>query len=192
MYSDTRKLIVFSAPSGSGKTTIVRHLLEKTNLPLAFSVSATTRPPRGAEKDGEDYYFLSKSQFQSHIDQGDFIEWEEVYPGVYYGTLVSEIERIWKSQKAVLFDIDVEGGLAIKSQFAEQTLTVFVRPPSVDSLRQRLVDRQTNSAEQVEMRVAKAGEELKKAAAFDQILVNNTLEIALADAEQLVANFLNS
>ena len=192
MYSDTRKLIVFSAPSGSGKTTIVRHLLEKTNLPLAFSVSATTRPPRGAEKDGEDYYFLSKSQFQSHIDQGDFIELEEVYPGVYYGTLVSEIERIWKSQKAVLFDIDVEGGLAIKSQFAEQTLTVFVRPPSVDSLRQRLVDRQTDSAEQVEMRVAKAGEELKKAAAFDQILVNNTLEIALADAEQLVANFLNS
>ena len=192
MYSDTNKLIVFSAPSGSGKTTIVRHLLEKTNLPLAFSVSATTRPPRGAEKDGEDYYFLSKSQFQSHIDQGDFIEWEEVYPGVYYGTLVSEIERIWKSQKAVLFDIDVEGGLAIKSQFAEQTLTVFVRPPSVDSLRQRLVDRQTDSAEQVEMRVAKAGEELKKAAAFDQILVNNTLEIALDDAEQLVANFLNS
>lgn len=192
MYSDTRKLIVFSAPSGSGKTTIVRHLLEKTKLPLAFSVSATTRPPRGAEKDGEDYYFLSKSQFQSHIDQGDFIEWEEVYPGVYYGTLVFEIERIWKSQKAVLFDIDVEGGLAIKSQFGEQTLTVFVRPPSVNSLRQRLVDRQTDSAEQVEIRVAKAAEELKKAAAFDQILVNSTLEIALADAEQLVANFLNS
>lgn len=192
MYSDTRKLIVFSAPSGSGKTTIVRHLLEKTNLPLAFSVSATTRPPRGAEKDAEDYYFLSESEFKRRIEKGDFIEWEEVYPGVFYGTLASEIERIWKSQKAVLFDIDVEGGLAIKSQFAEQTLTVFVRPPSVDSLRQRLVDRQTDSAEQVEMRVAKAGEELKKAAAFDQILVNNTLEIALADAEQLVANFLNS
>lgn len=192
MYSDTRKLIVFSAPSGSGKTTIVRHLLEKTNLPLSFSVSATTRPPRGAEKDGEDYYFLSESEFKRRIEKDDFIEWEEVYPGVYYGTLVSEIERIWNSQKAVLFDIDVEGGLAIKSQFTEQTLTVFVRPPSVDSLRQRLVDRQTDSAEQVEIRVAKAAEELKKAAAFDQILVNNTLEIALADAEQLVANFLNS
>jgi guanylate kinase len=192
MYSDTRKLIVFSAPSGSGKTTIVRHLLEKTNLPLAFSVSATTRPPRGTEKEGVDYYFLSQSEFKTRIESGDFVEWEEVYPGVYYGTLTAEIERIWKSNKAVLFDIDVKGGLALKHRFLDQTLTVFVRPPSVDSLRQRLVDRQTDSDEQVEIRVAKAGEELKKAAAFDQILVNNTLEIALAEAEQLVANFLNS
>lgn len=192
MYSDTNKLIVFSAPSGSGKTTIVRHLLEKTNLPLAFSVSATTRPPRGAEKDAEDYYFLSESEFKRRIEKGDFIEWEEVYPGVFYGTLASEIERIWKSQKAVLFDIDVDGGLALKRQFSEQTLTVFVRPPSVEALRQRLVDRQTDSAEQVEVRVAKAEAELKKACDFDQILINDVLENALKDAEHLVANFLNS
>lgn len=192
MYSDTKKLIVFSAPSGSGKTTIVRHLLEKTSLPLAFSVSATTRLPRGTEKDTEDYYFLSESEFKRRIEKGDFIEWEEVYPGVYYGTLASEIERIWKSKKAVLFDIDVDGGLTLKRQFREQTLTVFVRPPSVEALRQRLLDRQTDSTDQVEVRVAKAEEELQKASAFDQILVNEDLPKALVAAEQLVINFLKS
>ncbi|MFM1807989.1 MAG: hypothetical protein RLZZ242_714 [Bacteroidota bacterium] len=192
MYSDTKKLIVFSAPSGSGKTTIVRHLLQLPDLPLAFSVSATTRPPRGAEKDRKDYYFMTPSEFQEHVDQGNFIEWEEVYQGVFYGTLKTEIERLWKANKAVLFDIDVEGGLALKRQFPKETLTIFVRPPSIEALRARLIERNTDSEAAVATRVAKAEEELQKASAFDQILVNEDLPKALVAAEQIVTNFLKS
>ena len=138
MYSDTRKLIVFSAPSGSGKTTIVRHLLNATDLPLSFSISATTREPRPGEIDGKDYYFLTVEAFKKHIAEEAFVEWEEVYEGVFYGTLNSEIERIWNSAKSVVFDIDVEGGISIKRHFGDQALTIFVQPPSIDDLRKRL------------------------------------------------------
>ena len=128
------KLVVFSAPSGSGKTTIVRHLLTVETLPLAFSISATTRAPRGKEINGKDYYFLSVEEFKERIEQGHFLEWEEVYPNQYYGTLKSEVVRLWQSGKAVLFDLDVVGGLAIKRQFPEQTLAIFVQPPNLETL----------------------------------------------------------
>lgn len=192
MYSDTRKLIVFSAPSGSGKTTIVRHLLNDTDLPLAFSISATTRNPRPGEVDGKDYYFLSVKAFKERIADDAFVEWEEVYEGVFYGTLKTEIERIWNAHKAVVFDIDVEGGISIKQFFKEKALTVFVQPPSIEDLRNRLESRNTESHEQLEVRVNKASQELKKSTEFDTILINDQLEKALHEAEQIVAQFLSS
>lgn len=190
MSYNTEKLIVFSAPSGSGKTTIVKHLLEQSDLPLAFSISATTRAPRGNEKDGVDYYFLSKEEFEQRIQEGAFLEYEEVYPGLFYGTLTSEIERLWASGKAVLFDIDVMGGLAVKKNYPERTLTVFVKPPSVEVLEQRLRNRNTDSEETLRIRIAKSASELEKASAFDQILINDQLEEALGLAEALVIDFL--
>jgi len=150
------KLIVFSAPSGSGKTTIVRHLLEQKALNLEFSVSATSRAPRGDEKHGEDYYFISLEQFKKHMKNDDFLEWEEVYRDNFYGTLNSEIERIWSMGKNVIFDIDVVGGLRIKRKFPARTLAVFVRPPSVEELKIRLKKRKTESEEKINMRIAKA------------------------------------
>ncbi len=192
MYSDTRKLIVFSAPSGSGKTTIVRHLLNDTDLPLAFSISATTRKPRPGEVDGKDYYFLSVEAFKERIADDAFVEWEEVYEGVFYGTLKTEIERIWNAHKAVVFDIDVEGGISIKQFFKEKALTVFVQPPSIEDLRNRLESRNTESHEQLEVRVNKASQELQKSTEFDTILINDQLEKALHEAEQIVAQFLSS
>ena len=192
MYSDTRKLIVFSAPSGSGKTTIVRHLLNDTDLPLAFSISATTRKPRPGEVDGKDYYFLSVEAFKERIADDAFVEWEEVYEGVFYGTLKTEIERIWNAHKAVVFDIDVEGGISIKQFFKEKALTVFVQPPSIEDLRNRLESRNTESNEQLEVRVNKASQELQKSTEFDTILINDKLEKALHEAEQIVAQFLSS
>jgi guanylate kinase len=191
MYSDTRKLIVFSAPSGSGKTTIVRHLLNDTDLPLAFSISATTRKPRPGEVDGKDYYFLSVEAFKERIAKDAFVEWEEVYEGVFYGTLKTEIERIWNTHKAVVFDIDVEGGISIKQFFKEKALTVFVQPPSIEDLRNRLESRNTESPEQLEVRVNKASQELQKSTEFDTILINDQLEKALKEAEQIVAQFLS-
>ena len=191
MYSDTRKLIVFSAPSGSGKTTIVRHLLNDTDLPLAFSISATTRKPRPGEVDGKDYYFLSVEAFKERIAIDAFVEWEEVYEGVLYGTLKTEIERIWNAHKAVVFDIDVEGGISIKQFFKEKALTVFVQPPSIEDLRNRLESRNTESHEQLEVRVNKASQELQKSTEFDTILINDQLEKALHEAEQIVAQFLS-
>jgi len=191
MYSDTRKLIVFSAPSGSGKTTIVRHLLNDTDLPLAFSISATTRNPRPGEVDGKDYYFLSVEAFKERIANDAFVEWEEVYEGVFYGTLKTEIERIWNAHKAVVFDIDVEGGISIKQFFKEKALTVFVQPPSIEDLRNRLESRNTESQEQLEVRVSKASQELQKSTEFDTILINDQLEKALYEAEQIVAQFLS-
>ena len=191
MYSDTRKLIVFSAPSGSGKTTIVRHLLNDTDLPLAFSISATTRKPRPGEVDGKDYYFLSVEAFKERIAKDAFVEWEEVYEGVFYGTLKTEIERIWNTHKAVVFDIDVEGGISIKQFFKEKALTVFVQPPSIEDLRNRLESRNTESHEQLEVRVNKASQELQKSTEFDTILINDQLEKALKEAEQIVAQFLS-
>jgi guanylate kinase len=186
------KLIVFSAPSGSGKTTIVRHLLEHEELNLAFSISATSRDPRGEEKHGVDYYFLSQEKFRDKADNGEFLEWEEVYPGTYYGTLRSEVERLWSEGKHLIFDIDVVGGLNIKSQFPDRTLAIFVQPPSIQELRNRLVGRKTESEEKIAMRVAKAEEEMSRAEEFDRILINDRLEVALQEATELVADFTAS
>ncbi|NVJ63301.1 MAG: guanylate kinase [Flavobacteriaceae bacterium] len=186
------KLFVFSAPSGSGKSTIVNHLLSIDELNLAFSISATSRAPRGEEKDGEHYYFMSADEFKSHIEKDDFLEWEEVYQNNFYGTLKSEVERIWKMGKHVVFDIDVIGGLNIKKQFPEQTLSIFIMPPSVEELRNRLVKRSTETAEKIEMRVAKAAKELESASSFDVVITNDELDKALVEAEQTVANFIQS
>lgn len=185
------KLIIFSAPSGSGKTTIVRHLLGKKNLNLAFSVSATSRPKRGKEKNGEHYYFLSLSEFKNHIKNDDFLEWEEVYRDNFYGTLKTEVERLWAEGKNVIFDIDVVGGLRIKKKFPEQTLAVFVKPPSIDELKIRLKKRSTESDDKINMRIAKASVELATAPQFDTVIKNYDLDTALAEAEKLVADFIS-
>ncbi|TYA74373.1 guanylate kinase [Seonamhaeicola marinus] len=186
------KLIVFSAPSGSGKTTIVRHLLGKEQLNLEFSISATSREKRGTEEDGKDYYFLSAEEFKSKIKNEEFLEWEEVYRDNFYGTLKTEVERIWALGKHVIFDIDVSGGLRIKRKFPEETLAIFVKPPSIDELKIRLKKRKTESAEKISMRVAKASAELATAPLFDEIVVNDNLESAFKDAEALVSKFINS
>ena len=191
MSFNTDKLIVFSAPSGSGKTTIVRHLLEQTDLPLAFSISATTRAPRGAEKEGEDYYFLSPEAFKSKIEKGEFLEYEEVYPGLFYGTLASEVKRLWNENKAVLFDIDVMGGISIKKSFPDETLTVFVQPPSIETLEERLRSRNTDTEETLQIRLSKAQQELDQAQAFDEIVINDDLSTALTQTEELVRSFLS-
>jgi guanylate kinase len=184
------KLLVFSAPSGSGKTTIVRHLLAQPDLNLAFSISATSREPRGEEVHGKDYYFISLEDFKKHIKAHDFLEWEEVYRDNFYGTLKSEIERIWAQGKNVIFDIDVAGGLRIKSKFPEETLAVFVKPPSIDELKIRLKKRSTESEDKINMRIAKASVELATAPQFDKIIKNYDLDIAKAEAYQLVKDFL--
>lgn len=184
------KLLIFSAPSGSGKTTIVRHLLEQPELNLAFSVSATSRPPRGKEKHGQHYYFISTTEFKKHIKNDDFLEWEEVYRDCFYGTLKSEVERLWGEGKNVIFDIDVVGGLRIKKKFPEQTLAVFVKPPSVDELKIRLKKRSTESDDKINMRVAKASVEMATAPQFDRIIKNYDLNTALKEAHQLVADFV--
>ena len=184
------KLIVFSAPSGSGKTTIVQHLLKQESLNLEFSVSATSREPRGEEQHGKEYYFLSLSDFKTHMKQDDFLEWEEVYRDNFYGTLNSEIERIWAMGKNVIFDIDVVGGLRIKRKFPERTLAVFVKPPSVEELKIRLKNRKTESDEKINMRIAKASVEMATAPRFDHIILNDTLEHALEEASKLVASHI--
>ncbi|SHM88398.1 guanylate kinase [Polaribacter sp. KT 15] len=185
------KLFVFSAPSGSGKTTIVRHLLKQEKFNLEFSISATSREPRGAEKDGEDYYFISLKDFKSKIKGDEFLEWEEVYRDNFYGTLKSEVERIWALKKHVIFDIDVVGGLRIKKKFPNETLSVFVKPPSVDELKIRLKKRSTESEDKINMRVAKASVELATAPQFDKIIKNYELDVALKEAEDLVSDFLD-
>lgn len=184
------KLIVFSAPSGSGKTTIVHHLLEQKELNLGFSVSATSRPRRAQEEHGRDYYFLSKEAFEKHIKNNDFLEWEEVYKDNYYGTLQAEVERIWKEGKAVIFDIDVVGGLRIKNKYSEKTLAIFVQPPSLEVMEQRLRNRKTESEEKIQERLNKAEKELKFATDFDVILINDDLETAKKEAIRLVETFL--
>jgi len=184
------KLIVFSAPSGSGKTTIVRHLLRQENLNLEFSISATSRTPRGDEKDGEDYYFIDLKNFKQHIKNNDFLEWEEVYRDNFYGTLKEEVERIWALGKNVIFDIDVVGGLRIKKKFPNKTLAVFVKPPSVDELKIRLKKRKTESDEKINMRIAKASVEMATAPQFDFIIENDKLEVALIEAEALVSSHI--
>ena len=185
------KLIVFSAPSGSGKTTIVKHLLAQPELNLEFSVSCTTRALRGKEIHGKDYYFLSLESFKKHIKAEDFVEWEEVYRDNFYGTLKSEVERIWAMGKHVIFDIDVAGGLRIKKKFPNQTLAVFVKPPSVDELKRRLKERSTESEDKINMRIAKAHVELATAPQFDTIIKNYDLDVAKQEAYNLVKEFLN-
>lgn len=185
------KLIVFSAPSGSGKTTIVRHLLAQNDLNLAFSISATSREARDYEVNGKDYYFMSTHEFKSHIKQDDFLEWEEVYRDNFYGTLKTEVERLWSLGKHVIFDIDVVGGLNIKRLFPERTLAVFVKPPSIDELKIRLKKRNTESEDRINMRVAKASVEMATAPQFDYIIVNNQLDKALEQATDLVSEFVN-
>ena len=184
------KLFVFSAPSGSGKTTIVRHLLNQEKFNLEFSISATSREPRGFEKDGVDYYFINLKEFKNHIKADDFLEWEEVYRDNFYGTLKSEVERIWALKKHVIFDIDVVGGLRIKKKYPEETLSVFVKPPSVDELKIRLKKRKTESEEKINMRIAKASVELATAPQFDKIIKNYDLDVALKEAEELMSDFL--
>jgi len=186
------KLLIFSAPSGSGKTTIVRHLLKQAELNLAFSVSATSRRRRGKEKEGQHYYFISVSEFKKHIKNDDFLEWEEVYRDNFYGTLKSEVERLWAEGKNVIFDIDVVGGLRIKKKFPKETLAVFVKPPSVDELKIRLKKRSTESDDKINMRIAKASVELATAPQFDKIIKNYDLDTALDEAHQLVAEFVGA
>ncbi|MBG6186650.1 guanylate kinase [Flavobacterium sp. CAN_S2] len=184
------KLIVFSAPSGSGKTTIVRHLLSKEDLNLEFSISAASRAPRGEEVSGKDYYFMSTEEFKKHIKNEDFLEWEEVYRDNFYGTLKSEVERIWAKGKNVIFDIDVAGGLRIKHKFPNETLAVFVKPPSIDELKIRLKKRSTESDDKINMRIAKASVELATAPQFDVVIKNYDLDVALEEAYQLVKDFV--
>ncbi len=183
------KVLIFSAPSGSGKTTIVQHLL--TVFPeLKFSVSATSRAPRGVEKDGEDYYFLTNEDFKARAERGEFIEWEEVYAGTCYGTLRSEVERLWADGKVVVFDVDVVGGVNIKEIMGDHALSIFVMPPSVEELKKRLEGRGTDTAEAIARRVAKAESEITYSPKFDKIIINDKLEDALVDAESTIREFL--
>ena len=185
------KLVVFSAPSGSGKTTVVRHLLDV--IPdLEFSISATTRPMRAGEKHGQDYYFYTNEEFQAAIEKNAFIEYEEVYKGVNYGTLKTEVHRLWEEGKTVIFDLDVEGGLTIKKYYGEQALALFLRPPSVDILIDRLRSRNTENEEQLTMRIAKVHSELKFEQLFDKVIVNDMLSDTFVNAESIVTSFLKS
>ena len=183
------KLIIFSAPSGAGKTTIVHHLLQKFPE-LSFSISATTRELRGTEKHENDYYFISKEEFLHKVAHQEFVEFEEVYNGTFYGTLRSEIERIWNEGKHVIFDIDVEGGIRLKRKYEEDALAIFVQPPSLEVLKERLSGRGTDSPEKLQERFVKAEKELLYADKFDVILKNFDLATACAEAEQLVGDFL--
>lgn len=184
------KALIFSAPSGSGKSTIVHHILDKYP-DIEFSVSATSRSPRGEEKDGVDYYFLSEEEFRARIAENGFVEHEEVYPGRFYGTLKSEIKRIWDAGHVVIFDVDVKGGVNLKKYFGKDALSVFIQAPSVEVLRERLVKRGTDSPEDIEKRVAKAAEEMTYAPQFDHILINDDLQQAFEEAEALVSHFLS-
>lgn len=183
------KLIIFSAPSGSGKTTIVKELL-KNNLNLGFSISACTRDKRGrSEENGKDYYFLTPDDFREKINEGAFVEWEEVYSGAYYGTLKSEIERIWSIGKHVIFDVDVRGGLALKNYYGDRALAIFVKVPSLEILEERLRSRGTETEESLSKRIFKMKFEWSFQAKFDVVLVNNELNSAIFEAQQLLTNF---
>lgn len=186
------KLIVFSAPSGSGKTTLVRHLLQQEELNLEFSISATSRAKRDNETDGKDYYFLDAQAFKNRIKNDEFLEWEEVYRDNFYGTLKTEVKRIWAKGKNVIFDIDVSGGLRIKRKFPDQTIAIFVKPPSIDELKIRLKKRQTESNDKINMRIAKASAELATAPLFDVIVINDDLDKAIQESYTLISDFINT
>lgn len=183
------KVVIFSAPSGAGKSTIVNYLLGR-DLGLEFSISATSRSPRGQEQHGKEYYFFSQEEFRKRIEAGDFLEWEEVYPGCFYGTLKCEVERIWAKGHTVVFDVDVVGGVNIKKIFGADALSVFIQAPSVEELRLRLIGRATDDAEKIAQRVAKAEYEMGFASQFDTIIVNDDLQAAFSDAELKVRKFL--
>lgn len=185
------KLVIFSAPSGAGKTTIVKHLMSR-NLNFGFSISATTRKPRGTEVDGKDYYFLSTDDFTAKIKNDEFLEWEEVYPGCFYGTLKSEVDRICKKGQNILFDVDVVGGSNIKKYYKEKALAVFIQPPSVEELENRLKTRSTDCQEVIKARIAKAAHELTYGNQFDLIIINDKLEEALKEAEEKITRFIQS
>ena len=185
------KCVIFSAPSGAGKTTIVRYLLDE-KLNLEFSISATSRAPRTIEREGKDYHYLSVEEFLEKVEKHEFVEWEEVYTNQYYGTLKSEIERIWKAGKHVIFDVDVDGGINLKKYFGNNALAVFVQPPSIHHLRQRLEKRSTETPESIERRIAKADYELNQAPHFDRVLVNDLLDVAKVNAYNLVKDFLEN
>ncbi len=183
------KLVIVSAPSGAGKTTIVRHLLS-SGLSLSFSISATTRQARGDEIDGKDYFFLTVPEFKRKVENNEFVEWEEVYHDILYGTLRSELERIWSMGKYVLFDVDVKGGINLKKKFGTNSIAIFIMPPSVEELENRLKVRGTDYPEQIRMRVEKAREELKLANQFDTVIVNHHLDKAKKEALKIVTSFL--
>jgi len=185
------KCIIFSAPSGAGKTTIVRHLLNKPELNLEFSISATTRPPRKVEREGKDYIYMSVDEFQRLIKEGAFVEWEEVYEDQFYGTLQREIDRIWENGNHVIFDVDVQGGVNLKRNFGDRALAIFVEPPSLGVLESRLLDRDTENEESVKRRMSKAASEMQFADRFDYILLNDELTEALQRAEEKVKEFLD-
>ena len=185
------KVVIFSAPSGAGKSTIVNHLLQ-LHPELEFSISATSRAPRGNERHGVEYYFFSAEEFRQMIAEDKFVEHEEVYPGSFYGTLRSEVERIWAKDHIIIFDIDVQGGVNLKRIFGEQAFSVFIQAPSVDVLRERLIGRGTDSQEAIEKRVAKAASEMEFATGkFDYVLVNDDLQTAKAEAEKVIGDFLD-
>lgn len=183
------KVIIFCAPSGSGKSTVVHYLLEQFDC-FDFSVSAASRPPRGEEKDGVDYHFISNEEFDRLVAAGEFVEYEEVYPGCKYGTLKSEVQRIWSDGHVILFDVDVKGGINLKRYFGDSALSVFLQAPSVEELRKRLVNRGTDSPEAIEKRLSKASEEMTYATQFDRILINDDLAVCLAEAKDMVDTFL--
>lgn len=184
-----RKAILFSAPSGSGKTTVIREILKRFDC-FEFSISATSRPARAGERDGVDYYFLSPEVFEQKVQAGEFLEWEEVYAGIRYGTLKSEIDRIWENGHAIIFDVDVNGGMNLKKYFGTDALALFVMPPSVKVLEQRLRNRGTESEENITKRLARSAAELKMAAHFDVTIVNDDLEHAVDETQQVINQYL--
>lgn len=185
----SNKVIIFSAPSGSGKSTIVRHILP-LHPEMEFSVSATSRAPRGAEKDGEDYFFIDNEEFARLIKEDKLVEYQQVYAGYYYGTLKSEVQRIWDKGHVIIFDVDVKGGVNLKKYFGDNAFSVFIKAPSIEELERRLVSRGTDSPEAIKTRIAKVAEELTYEDKFDYVLVNDNLETALKEAEKIVDDFL--
>lgn len=188
MYSN--KVIIFSAPSGAGKTTVVKHLLQNLTSQLSFSISACSRAPRQNEVNGKDYHFLSLEDFKKGIDNKLFLEWEEVYQNLFYGTLLEEVERIWSNGKAIIFDVDVKGGISLKRHFGEKALSVFVAPPSLGVLEERLRRRGTENEEDLQKRIGKAAQEMTHKNDFDKVLVNENLERACQQALEMVQDFL--
>lgn len=185
-----QKIVIITAPSGAGKTSITRYLLNKYPDQLAFSVSAATREPRGGEKDGVDYYFMSEEEFTNKIQHEEFVEWEMVYKGKYYGTLKSEIHRIWSEGKAPVLDIDVKGAIHVQQQYPDTTLSIFIEPPTVDELKRRLMSRGTETEESLNTRISKAAYEISFKNSFDKIIVNADLDAACREAEDVILSFL--